>query len=89
MNRHRMHYIFSGDVQGVGFRYTACQNARMLGITGWVRNMYDGRVEMEAQGTMPDLTELISQLKSDMYINIDDIECKEIPLVSETSFTRR
>lgn len=89
MNRHRMHYIFSGDVQGVGFRYTACQNARMLGITGWVRNMYDGRVEMEAQGTMPDLTELIRQLKSDMYINIDDIECKEIPLVSETSFTRR
>lgn len=89
MNKHRLHYIFSGDVQGVGFRYTACQNARMLGITGWVRNLYDGRVEMEAQGSMPDLTALIRQLKSDMYINIEDMECSEIPVIEEFSFSRK
>jgi len=89
MNKHRLHYIFSGDVQGVGFRYTACHNAQMLGITGWVRNMYDGRVEMEAQGLTSDLTELIRQLKTDLYINIEDIECEEIPLTEETSFRRR
>lgn len=86
MNIHRFHYIFSGDVQGVGFRYTASQNARMLGLTGWVHNMYDGRVEMEVQGSVPDINSLIRQLRSDLYINIDDMECKEIPLKDEKSF---
>lgn len=45
----RKHYWFSGRVQGVGFRYRACYIASSLGVTGWVRNNWDDRVEMEAQ----------------------------------------
>lgn len=40
----------SGRVQGVGFRYSAVHKARELGITGYVKNMYDGTVFIEAEG---------------------------------------
>ena len=46
----RKHFYFSGRVQGVGFRYQATRLARGLGLTGWVMNLWDGRVELEAQG---------------------------------------
>ena len=46
----RKHLIFSGRVQGVGFRYRAMNIAQMLGLTGWVKNRWDGKVEMEVQG---------------------------------------
>ena len=40
----------TGRVQGVGFRYRSCYIAQSLGLTGWVENLWDGRVEMEVQG---------------------------------------
>ena len=43
----RKHFYFSGDVQMVGFRYQAKYAADDLGLTGWVCNLCDGRVEME------------------------------------------
>ncbi|MBO4591408.1 MAG: acylphosphatase, partial [Eubacterium sp.] len=46
----RRHMIVSGDVQGVGFRYRANYAARGLGLTGYVRNLYNGKVELEVQG---------------------------------------
>ena len=42
----RKHIYFYGRVQGVGFRYYAVQKAGQLGLAGWVRNRYDGSVEM-------------------------------------------
>lgn len=39
----RKHMIFSGEVQGVGFRYTAYMAAGKLGLSGWVANLEDGR----------------------------------------------
>ena len=45
----RVHVFYSGRVQGVGFRYTAGDFARDLGVIGWVRNMRDGRVELVAE----------------------------------------
>jgi acylphosphatase len=46
MNARRV--VFEGRVQGVGFRYTTKNIARGFEVTGWVRNLPDGRVEMEA-----------------------------------------
>ena len=47
----RKHYRFTGRVQGVGFRYRAKHAAGGMCITGWVKNEWDGSVEMEVQGT--------------------------------------
>jgi acylphosphatase len=58
------HVIFTGHVQGVGFRFTARDFARDLDIVGWVRNLPDGSVEMLAEGEEAALTELLSRLKA-------------------------
>ena len=42
MEKQRIRYIFSGDVQEVGFRSAAFQTVRQLGIAGWVKNVFDG-----------------------------------------------
>lgn len=55
----RKHIIFYGRVQGVGFRYYAVQKANQLGLTGWVKNLYDGSVEMEVEGEEPLIDQLI------------------------------
>lgn len=47
----RLFLVFSGRVQGVGFRWTTQDLAKRVGVTGWVRNMDDGTVQAEMQGT--------------------------------------
>ena len=83
------HYWFSGRVQGVGFRYRACYIASSLGITGWVRNHWDDRVEMEAQGTREELARMIEMLNAQSFIWIEDIEDKVIPVEVESGFYSR
>ena len=55
MNRARMQVLYSGRVQGVGFRYTAKTTAMGFEVTGTVRNLADGRVELLAEGTREEL----------------------------------
>jgi acylphosphatase len=47
----RLHAVVHGRVQGVGFRATTFDEARRLGLAGWVRNCYDGTVEVLAEGS--------------------------------------
>lgn len=52
-----------GRVQGVGFRYYVIESVRDLNLTGWVRNRYDGSVEVLAEGSREDLYQLLLHLK--------------------------
>lgn len=60
----RAHIFYSGIVQGVGFRYTTKRFADGLDLTGWVRNLSDGRVEMIVVGTKPKVEDLIKRIDS-------------------------
>jgi acylphosphatase len=82
----RKHIFFSGRVQGVGFRYRSLYIARTLELTGWVRNCYDDRVEMEVQGLEVHIDNLVLQLKDQRFIQIDEIEMENIPLKQEHDF---
>ncbi len=55
MNRKRVQIFYSGTVQGVGFRYTVKSVAAGFEVTGTVRNMPDGRVELVAEGAKSEL----------------------------------
>jgi acylphosphatase len=59
----RAHLHVSGWVQGVSFRGFARKCAQELGLTGWVRNLYDGRVEAVAEGPRPVLEAFIAKLR--------------------------
>jgi acylphosphatase len=60
MERVAVHLRISGRVQGVGYRWWACGEARRLGLAGWVRNRRDGSVEVLATGPGPAVEELIA-----------------------------
>lgn len=86
----RRHMYISGEVQGVGFRYSAKYAARRLGLTGYVRNLYDGRVEVEVQGDRELISMFLSEIDAGSYVRIENIESRDIPLVpEERSFTVR
>jgi acylphosphatase len=55
----RAHLTISGRVQGVCFRMYACEEAGQWGITGWVRNLRDGGVEVLAEGEEQDLARFV------------------------------
>lgn len=82
----RKHFYFSGRVQEVGFRYQATRLARCLGLTGWVRNLDDGRVEMEVQGEEIQIWDLITALHKQPYIQIENMETADRLLKEETGF---
>ncbi len=56
-------FVISGRVQGVGFRYFAQRAAREIGLSGWTRNMDDGTVEVEATGSIDQLSEFEARLR--------------------------
>ena len=73
----RKHIIFYGRVQGA---------ASSLGLTGWVRNLYDGTVEMEVQGKESEIDQLIIFLQNQRFILIEDMKVKRLPVVDERDF---
>lgn len=58
----RIHVHYSGRVQGVGFRFTAEAVAAGLGLTGWVRNLADGGVELVCEGKEQDLHKVLAKI---------------------------
>jgi acylphosphatase len=85
----RKHIVFYGHVQGVGFRYYAVNKANQLGLTGWVKNLPDGTVEMEVQGEEPLIDQLIIFLQNRTYIWIEKLDARSIPLLDDSSFQER
>ena len=82
--------LFSGTVQGVGFRWTAERQARGLAVTGIVRNLPDGRVEIVATGETVTISKLISRLEDRFGPGISGVERIPRPVVEEFSgFTIR
>ena len=57
------HMIAHGRVQGVGFRYFVHQQARAYGLTGWVKNLPNGNVEIHAEGEKQTIQEFIVNVK--------------------------
>ena len=86
MDNIRKHIIFYGRVQGVGFRYYSVNKARQLGLTGWVKNLCDGSVEMEVQGEEPKIDELILFLEKRQSVHIEDFDARSMPLETEYDF---
>ena len=71
-----LYAIVSGHVQGVGFRYFVRTVAIDLGLSGWVRNLPDGRVEVEAEGDEDSLHELEQRLwKGSHFSRVENVNC--------------
>ena len=86
----RRHVLFRGNVQGVGFRYTARSLAGDLRASGYVRNVPDGAVELEVQGPLDDVQGLLEALAAEMGGYIRDTEAYDLPpTANESGFVIR
>lgn len=87
----RRSFQFFGTVQGVGFRYRAHWAAQSLDLTGWVANLWDGSVLLEAQGAPEQLDKLPERIcAGSRYIELTDLRTKPLPVVEgERGFTVR
>ena len=81
--RQRIHAIVDGRVQGVGFRYFTQERAVQLGLTGWVRNRWNGTVELVAEGPKADLETLLRAVRrgprvgTTQNVNVDWLENRD------------
>ena len=81
------HFIVSGRVQGVCFRGFTKQQAIALGVTGWVRNLPDGQVEVIAFGTAEQLSTFADKLRpGPLAARVDAINLEEIPPEAHSGF---
>ncbi|MCP5532390.1 MAG: acylphosphatase [Akkermansiaceae bacterium] len=73
--------IYEGRVQGVGFRYTVKDLARGFEVTGWVRNLPDGSVELQAMGEKDELAAFLHEIREESAVagNIKTHYVSDIP----------
>lgn len=90
-NLERRCYHFYGSVQGVGFRYRARYAAELYGLTGWVENLDDGSVVLEAQGPAEELNKLVHAiLNQSRWIVVEHVDVTTLPLrAGERGFSTR
>ncbi|MCC7174711.1 MAG: acylphosphatase [Bryobacterales bacterium] len=80
-------YFVQGRVQGVGYRYFVERAAVDLGLSGYARNLEDGRVEVYAAGPPEQLSELAGYLrKGPLWADVRGVEQVEAPLVKYAGF---
>ena len=72
----RKHIYFSGQVQGVGFRYRAKNAARANDLTGWVDNLR----EMEVQGELSGIERMIQEIEMGSFIRIENYQMEDLPV---------
>jgi acylphosphatase len=80
MSQTAKHIIFTGRVQGVGFRFTAFNIANRYRLTGFVCNLPDGTVEMLAQGSAEAVDDCIRDIKEEFSKYTRETKIEEIPL---------
>ncbi|MBD5779345.1 acylphosphatase [Pelagicoccus sp. NFK12] len=68
---------FSGHVQGVGFRYSTAQLAKGYEVTGFVRNLADGRVELEIEGEKEECREMLASVVDELDAYVRKTESSE------------
>jgi acylphosphatase len=77
-------FVVRGRVQGVGFRWYVEREAQLLGLSGWVRNNYDGSVEVLATGTREQLARLRERLQvGPRAARVDQVDESEAPAVKD------
>ncbi|HWF47750.1 MAG TPA: acylphosphatase [Bryobacteraceae bacterium] len=80
-------WFVSGGVQGVGFRYFAQREARALGLTGWARNLDDGRVEVYAAGRRDCLDDMAAALHvGPAMADVRSVEERAEPVQNQSDF---
>ena len=67
MPERRAHIFYSGSVQGVGFRFTVSRLASRYNLSGYVKNLSDGRVEMMLQGEEKNISLVINDIKDNHF----------------------
>ena len=83
----RLHATIEGRVQGVGYRAFVEQNAFALKLKGWVRNRWDGTVEVVAEGERPQLEKLLEALyRGPRASNVTNIQNEWLPATGEFSY---
>lgn len=84
INHERWQFLISGRVQGVGYRISARNIAADLGLTGWVRNLIDDRVEIIAEGDVTLLKQLhIWAKQGPYYANVSNIVIEKSTATNE------
>lgn len=85
----RVRAIISGHVQGVSYRASTIDEARRLGLVGWVSNKADGTVELEAEGPTDAIDALLAWCKAGPSLaRVDRVATEElVPTGAERSFT--
>ena len=71
---HHETVFFSGHVQGVGFRYSVLQIAREFDVAGYVRNLMDGRVQLEVEGSEADIDAFVESVQDRMHGYVRKLE---------------
>ena len=82
----RWNMILTGRVQHVGLRFRAKMTAQQLGLTGWVRNLDDGNVELELQGAQEDIYRFLNTVGALPGIHLSIIRAKNLEAETETRF---